>query len=205
MALRMTDKFGKAFFAKSQFSSGGNNMGSARTLKLKPLRGIELAAPGGDPWLVDRADPAQSVMTDFHERSAVTVAGDMPIDTALEHLKHAGVRSAVVIDTDKGQVLGMITAYDIQGEKPIRHLQAVGCTHRTCSRDDVLVRDIMEKVEDWQSVDMKDVERATIAMVLDAFKAIGRSHLAVVETSEVNGTRLRGLFSAAKILRILKD
>jgi CBS-domain-containing membrane protein len=180
-------------------------MSSSRSLKLKPLRGIELAAPGGDPWLVDRTDPAQSVMTDFHERSAVSVADDIPIDTALEHLKHAGVRSAIVVDADQRHVLGMITAYDIQGEKPIRHLQAVGCTHRTCSRDDVLVRDIMDKVEDWQVVDMKDVERGSIDMVLEAFKAVGRSHLAVVETSDVQGTRLRGLFSAAKIMRIVKD
>jgi CBS-domain-containing membrane protein len=180
-------------------------MGSARTFKLKPLRGTALAAPGGDPWLVDKTDPAQSVMTDFHERSAVTVADDTPIDTALEHLKHAGVRSAFVLDGDNRHVLGMITAYDIQGEKPIRHLQSVGCTHRTCSRDDVLVRDIMEKIDDWQAVDMKDVERGSIEMVLEAFKAIGRSHLAVVETSEVDGARLRGLFSAAKIMRIIKD
>jgi CBS domain containing-hemolysin-like protein len=187
------------------FSSGEIDMGLTGKLKLKPLRGIDLAAPGGDPWLVERIDPAQSVMTDFHERSAVTVAGDMPIDTALEHIKHAGVRSAIVVDSDRRQVLGMVTAYDIQGEKPIRHLQAVGCTHRTCSRDDVLVRDIMEKLEDWQAVDMKDVERATVDMVLEALKAIGRSHLPVVETSDDHGARLRGIFSAAKIMRIVKD
>jgi CBS-domain-containing membrane protein len=180
-------------------------MSSIRSLKLKALRGIDLAAPGGDPWLVDKTDPAQSVMTDFHERSAVTVAEDVPIDTALEHIKHAGVRSAFVLDGAKQQVLGIVTAYDIQGEKPIRHLQSIGGTHRTSSRDDVLVRDIMEKVEDWQVADMKEVERSSIEMVLELFKATGRTHLAVVETSEVHGTRLRGLFSAAKIMRIIKE
>jgi CBS-domain-containing membrane protein len=180
-------------------------MSTTRSLKLKPLRGIDLAAPGGDPWLVDKNDPAQSVMTDFQERSAVAVPGEAPIDSALEHIRHAGVRSAFVLDADGSHVLGIVTAYDIQGEKPIRHLQAIGCTHRTCSRDDVLVRDIMEKVEDWHVLDMKDVERGTIEQVNQVLAASGRTHIVVVETSETQGTRLRGLFSAAKIMRLLKD
>ena len=180
-------------------------MSTTRTLKLKPLRGIDLAAPGGDPWLVERSDPAQSVMTDFHERSAITVAADSPIDAALDHMRHAGVRAAFVLSENRAHVLGIITAYDIQGEKPIRHLQAIGCNHKTCSRDDVLVRDIMEKVEDWQVVEMKDVERSTIERVFETLNASGRTHMAVIETSETLGTRLRGLFSAAKIMRLLKD
>ena len=101
-------------------------MANTRSLELKPIPGITLAAPGGDPWLVSRTDPAHSVMTDFHERSAVVVPGDTPIDAALEHLKHTGTRSAFVVNKDGRHVLGMITAYDIQGEKPIRHLQSVG-------------------------------------------------------------------------------
>ncbi|MEQ1516024.1 MAG: CBS domain-containing protein [Usitatibacteraceae bacterium] len=180
-------------------------MGTTRSLELKSIPGSSLNAPGGDPWLVSRTDPAHSVMTDFHERSAVVVPGDSPIDAALEHLKHTGTRSAFVVSKDAKQVLGMITAYDIQGEKPIRHLQSVGCTHNTCSRDDVLVQDIMEKAADWQVADIKDVENSSIDMVLDLFRATGRTHIAVIENSPEHGARLRGLFSAAKIMRLLKN
>ena len=180
-------------------------MVNTRSLELRSIPGSTLAAPGGDPWLVSRADPAHSVMTDFHERSAVVVPGDAPIDAALEHLKHTGTRSAFVISKDGKQVLGMITAYDIQGEKPIRHLQAVGCTHNTCSRDDVLVQDIMEKASEWQVADIKDIENSTIDMVLTLFKTTGRTHIAVIENSADKGARLRGMFSAAKIMRLLKN
>lgn len=180
-------------------------MANTRSLELRPIPGITLAAPGGDPWLVSRTDPAHSVMTDFHERSAVVVPGDTPIDAALEHLKHTGTRSAFVVNKDGRHVLGMITAYDIQGEKPIRHLQSVGCNHNTCSRDDVLVQDIMEKAAEWQVADIKDIESSTIDMLLSLFKATGRTHIAVIEKSEEHGARLRGMFSAAKIMRLLKD
>ncbi|MBK6337222.1 MAG: CBS domain-containing protein [Betaproteobacteria bacterium] len=64
------------------------------------------------------------VMTDFRERSAISVREHSAIDAALEHMKHAGVRSAFVLDRDGQKVLGMITAYDIQG----------GSRCATCSR-----------------------------------------------------------------------
>lgn len=174
-------------------------------LQLQRVRGTRLAAPGGDPWLVDRSDPAQSVMTDFHERSAVTVAERMPIDDALEHMKHCGVRSAFVVDAAGSHVLGVVTAYDIQGEKPVRHLQALGGTHRTSARRDVHVRDIMTSVDQWNIVDIKDIARSTIGMVVDLFKGSGGTHIAVVETSDAHGQRLRGVFSIAKIMRLLRD
>jgi CBS domain containing-hemolysin-like protein len=180
-------------------------MSTTRSLSLKPVPGLKLGAPGGDPWLVSRADSAHSVMTDFHERSAVVVPAESPIDSALEHLKHTGVRSAFVISSDKQHVRGMITAYDIQGDKPIRHLQSVDGNHRSYSRDDVLVQDIMETIEEWQVADMKDIERSSIEMVLKLFKETGRTHIAVIEKSDEHGARLRGMFSAAKIMRLLKD
>jgi CBS domain-containing protein len=175
-----------------------------RSLRLARPTIAMLSIPGHDPWCVELTDPATAVMTDFHERSAVTVSEHAAIDKALEHMKHAGVRAAFAVDERLRKVVGMITAYDIQGEKPLRHLEIVGGTQLNCSRDDVLVRDIMEKVEDWQVVSMAEVEHATVGLVLDAFNQSGRSHIAVVEASEEYGERLRGLFSSARIKRLVE-
>jgi CBS-domain-containing membrane protein len=196
---------GYGIMGMSTFPSERNPMGQPRVLQLMPFKGASLAAPGGDPWLVDRMDPAQTVMTDFHERSAVSVAVQTPIDEALEHMKHNGVRSAFVVDDAGRHVVGMVTAYDIQGEKPIRHLQEIGGTHRTSSRSEVRVGDIMTPVDRWHVADMKDVVQATIGMVVDVFKSQGGTHVAVVESSETQGVRLRGVFSAARIMRLLRD
>ncbi len=177
----------------------------ARSLALKPLRGPSLASPGNDPWRVAASDAARTVMTDFRERSAISVSEDSPIDAALEHMKHTGVRSAFVLDRDGHKVLGLITAYDIQGEKPLRHMQAAGWTDRGSSREDVRVRDIMESAENWQVADINDVDHATVAMVLESFRRIGRTHIPVVEHRKGGAEHLRGVFSFAKTTRLLKS
>ena len=178
-------------------------MNPIRPLQLKRPKNTTLPVPGHDPWHVSLGDPAMAAMTDFHERAAVTIGAYAPIDAALDHMKHAGVRAALVEEEPQGQVVGMITAYDILGEKPMLHLQAIGCTPSTCSRDDVRVRDIMEKVADWQVVDMQDVEMATVGQMVELFRSGSRTHIAVMQTSAAHGERLRGLFSAAKISRLV--
>jgi CBS domain-containing protein len=173
-------------------------------LHLEQLRS-GLAAPRTGEWRVELKDPARSVMTDFNERGIVTVEGKLQVDAALEVMKHAGVRSAFVLDDDRRRVRGLITAYDVMGEKPLRHLQSVGCTHLTCSRDDVLVEDIMERAEGWPVARLEDVESATVASMLDVFQRTGRTHIAVVESAEGKEPCLRGVFSAAKILRLTEE
>jgi len=179
-------------------------MTKTKKLSLSSLYGTALEAPGGEPWTVSESDPVQSVMTDFHERSAVVVSIDSPIEVALEHMKHAGVRAAFVLSNDKTFVEGMITAYDIQGEKPYRHLQNIDATHRSSSHDVVHVRDVMDKVSEWQVLEMKDVEKSTIGMAMSLFESVGKTHIVVIERSKDHGARMRGLLSAAKIRRLLR-
>lgn len=166
-----------------------------------PLRKVpkpELPIPGTDPWFAAPGDPALTVMTDFRERTSVTVAQKAPIDAALEHMKHAGVRSAFVIDDQRRVVTGLITAYDIMGDKPVRHVQDQKSRHQ-----DVRVGDIMVPLAELPSVDIRDVESATVAAVADLFDRTGHTHLPVVESDGRGEPRLRGLLSAARVRRLL--
>lgn len=167
--------------------------------------GSGIDAPRSGTWQVKLDAPARSVMTDFCERNLVTVDGKIPVDAALEVMKHAGVRSAFVLDDRRERVLGLITAHDIMGEKPIRHLQAIGCTHRTCTRDDVKVEDIMDRAEAWHVVRLEHLEDATVGSLLDAFHRAGRTHLPVIEAPGGAAPRLRGVFSRAKLQRLTQD
>lgn len=166
-----------------------------KTLELITVRST-LAAPHSGNWRVELHDPARSVMTDFNEHGIVSVAETQQVDEALEVMRHAGVRSAFVMDDTRTSVQGLITAYDIMGEKPIRHLQAEGG-----AREDVIVSDIMDRAGDWQVVLLPEVDRATVGVVLDTFQKLGRTHLPVVE-EDGKELRLRGVFSAAKLLRL---
>jgi len=168
---------------------------AGKTLELLTVAAT-IAAPQHGPWRVELADPSRSVMTDFNETSVVRVPPTQQVDEALEAMRHAGVRSAFVIDDTRDVVLGMITAYDIMGEKPIRHLQTVGG-----AREDVLVSDIMDPADRWQVTHLDAVDHATVGVLLDTFATLGRTHLPVVEGAN-DTLRLRGLFSAAKVLRL---
>jgi CBS domain-containing protein len=168
---------------------------ATKTLELSNP-GSTIAPPRSGPWRVELTDPCRSVMTDFNERGMVRVPPSQQVDDALEAMRHAGVRSAFVVDAEGERVLGMITAYDIMGEKPIRHLQTVGG-----AREDVTVADIMDPAEDWQVTHLDAVDQANVGVLLDTFAKLGRTHLPVVEGAG-DALRLRGVFSAAKVLRL---
>lgn len=167
-------------------------------LKLKTVSGNSLPIPGVESWHVTGKDPALLVMTDFHWHSSVTVSENSTIDAALDHMKHTGVRCAFVIDGKMSEVVGMITAYDISGEKPVQHMRLT-----STPRSEILVKDIMQKIADWHVVNLKDIENATVADVLKVFTDSDVTHIPVMETNANNEQRLRGLLSFAKVKRLL--
>jgi CBS domain containing-hemolysin-like protein len=154
--------------------------------------------PGADPWYVSENDEALSVMIDFRSRTSVTVLENDNIDSALEHLKHTGVRCAFVVDQKKQGVVGMLTAHDILGEKPQQH-----CHIYRGKRCDIQVKDIMQKMSDWRVASLPVIAQSTVEDILNIFIRTGLTHLPVVETTANGHWRLRGLFSFAKIKRLL--
>src|ERR1700733_7259928 len=167
-------------------------------LLLTVAANTRLQIPGVEPWHADPQDPALTVMTDFRERTSVTVSDTAMIDEALEHMRHAGVRSAFTIDDQSRIVVGLITAYDIIGEKPMQYMQSAAIPRR-----EVLVRDIMHKISEWHVADIKQIERVTVAAVSNMFAEMRLTHVPVMETRETGEQRLRGLLSAAKVKRLL--
>lgn len=172
----------------------------AAKLELKSIQSDSLPIPGTEPWHVCAADPALSVMIDFRSRSSVTIPDTASLDEALGHMKHTGVRCAFVVDVPKKAVVGMLTAYDMLGEKPQQHMRFTGLSH-----GDVLVKDIMQKIGDWRVADIKGIELSTVNDVLEVLNDTGLTHLPVMETTDGNEQRLRGLFSFAKVKRLLVD
>ncbi len=169
-----------------------------KALVLRQTEDSDLPIPGADPWHVRPTDPAVTVMTDFRVTASITVVEAAGIDAALEHMRHTGVRCAFAIDPSRNVVVGLITAYDILGEQPIRHMQAASMQRR-----DVLVWHVMHRVADWAFLLLEDLEQATVGNLAALFDASGLTHIPVM-TADSNGSRrLRGLLSAAKIRRLL--
>jgi CBS domain containing-hemolysin-like protein len=161
-----------------------------------------ISVPINEPWQIELTDPAISAMTDFRVSALFKVSPEDTIEDALQKMKIAGLRLGFVIDDKSNFIKGIVTSYDIMGEKPMRYLQSMGFADSGVTHKDIQVKDIMEKVSDWISVEMQNVEISTVQSVLDVFQKTGRTHIPVLDTKEGKEHRLCGLFSSSKVLRL---
>jgi CBS-domain-containing membrane protein len=140
-------------------------------------------------------------MTDLRRMPPISVRIATPIDEALQGMIHSGVRFLFVVD-DGERLVGAVTSYDIQGEKPLLYLQSLDCTLHTCSRADVQVRHLMEPVDEWPVLLLRRVARVPLRHVAAELETLGRRHLVVVDREPgASGGTVCGLFSATQIER----
>lgn len=149
------------------------------------------------PQNVKLTDPALSVMTDLRSISVVNVRAMTSMEKANAKMIRYGVRTLLVLD-DADKVIGLLTASDVLGEKPVRFLQQVGGTHA-----DILVRDVMTLPRDLEVLKLEDVTKAKVGDILATLKAHGRQHAMAVEENADGSQTVRGLFSATQIARQL--
>ena len=150
--------------------------------------------------LPDRAtldDPALQVMTDLKAVTAVIVLSGDALDEAHRRMIQRGVRLLLVVDQDR-RVVGVITATDILGEKPMRVI-----AQRGVRREELLVRDVMSSQETLEVLDLAAVRTARVGHVVATLKRSGRQHALVVERDADGRHSVRGLFSATQIARQL--
>jgi len=141
-------------------------------------------------------DPAVNAMNDFTREYPVTVDEDRQIGAALRDMARLGVRSFLVVN--ESQVVGFITSYDIEGERPIQYIQQF----HDVRRNEVQVAQVMTRWHDLVTLSWPAVQSARVTDVLQALHDTDLMHLLVVET-ERDATTVRGLFSRARIERQL--
>jgi CBS domain-containing protein len=146
---------------------------------------------------VTLSDPAQRVMTDFAHAHPVTITEERRIDDALADMIRFGVRALLVVAG--GQVSGLITSYDIQGERPLQFLRSSTYTRH----DQILVGHIMTPWEKVPRIEWESVLEASVEDVLELFAATGATHLVVLETGAEGATVVRGLISRTRLERQL--
>jgi signal-transduction protein with cAMP-binding, CBS, and nucleotidyltransferase domain len=103
----------------------------------------------------------------------------------------------LVVDPDR-KVVGLITATDILGEKPMQVI-----AQRGISRAELVVRDIMTSQERLQALNLEDVRAAKVGHIVATLKAAGRQHAMVIEIDGAGRQTVRGMFSATRIAQQL--
>jgi CBS-domain-containing membrane protein len=168
-------------------------------LAASPLQtGAGYSQPGQVvPEKVTLDDAAESVMTDLTRVTAVIILPGDTVDEAHRRMIQRGVRLLLVVDQDR-KVVGLITATDILGERPV-----LTASQRGLRRDEVQVRDIMTPHERLEVLSMADIRAAKVGHVVATLKKAGRQHAIAVDVDAGGRQTVRGLFSATQIARQL--
>lgn len=142
--------------------------------------------------------PAMCVMTDLRQVSAATITADATLTEATKTMISRGVRLLLVVDVND-QVIGLITARDTHGDRPIKLVQERGFKH-----SELRVSDLMIAREDMDVLSVSDVLHSKVGHIISTLKDWGRQHALVAEKDPVTHVmRIRGIFSATQIGRQL--
>jgi CBS domain-containing protein len=164
----------------------------------------------GDPTLprrsildgqpIELGDPAIYAITDFKRDYPMTVDAERQIDEALSDMIRLGVR-ALLVSKDQ-RLVGLVTSYDIQGERPIQFLQGSNYSRH----QDIRVVDVMTPWDELEALDWESVETARASDLLAVFEHTNLTHLLVIEVEKkTSRCTIRALASRARLLRQLGD
>lgn len=140
--------------------------------------------------------PAMCVMTDLRQVTAATITPEATLAEATKTMISRGVRLLLVVDLND-DVVGLITARDTQGDRPIKLVQERGCKH-----SDLHVSDLMVPRENIDVLSVSEVLHAKVGHIVATLKDWGRQHALVADKDPTTHiTRIRGIFSATQIGR----
>ncbi len=170
-----------------------------RTYHALPIR--ELAAGAGfrrpvqaPAARVTSESPALQVMTDLTRVTPASIRPQAPLAGANQFMITRGVRLLLVVDEAQERVLGVITAADVLGERPMQV-----ATGRGLRRDELTVADVMTPAPQVEAIALAEAEAARVGHVLETLRRAGRQHLLVVDQDAM----VRGIFSLSQIARQL--
>ena len=118
--------------------------------------------------------PATETMTDFSSVFAETIGPDVPMDEANQLMIKRGIGLLLVIGATN-HVIGLLSARDIIGEKPMQYIQEHGGRH-----EDICVRDIMTPHDSLPTITMATVAHARVGNIVTTLKmAASRNDLSI--------------------------
>jgi flagellar biosynthesis/type III secretory pathway ATPase len=169
-----------------------------RPLPAQTLSGHVTVSRPDPPQAATVDSPALDVMTDLKRVHAAVIEPQASMESANDYMIQRGVRLLLVMRHDKS-LTGLITANDIQDEKPMRIVQERGIKH-----SEILVSDVMTRVDDLEAIAMDEVRSARAGHIIASLKGTGRHHALAIEIDAPGGrATVRGIFSLSQIARQL--
>lgn len=167
---------------------------SYRTLAFARVPDGTVCAETESRAVVDLDAPAVAVMTDFRHTRSLCISPRDDIDAALRCMKVGRVRMLLVA-SPSGRFLGLVTADDIRGARPI------GLPDDTL-HELTTVDQVMQPRRALQILPLSAIASARVGDVVVTLREIGQQHALVIDHRGA-GCEVRGLFSSAEIARRL--
>jgi len=145
---------------------------------------------------ISESSPAVMVMTDFSRVKPFQIGASASLEEIHEKMVSAGVRLLFVHD-DSQKMVGLLTSFDLLGEKPLLHIQNQGGT-----RNDIEARDIMTPIGKLEGIELSKIQAVTVGDIIEVCRNSRRHHMLVIE-KEGNNTNIRGLISSSQVSRSL--
>jgi CBS-domain-containing membrane protein len=151
-----------------------------------------------DGQVLRPSDPAILAVTDFTREHPVTIDAERQIDDALNDMIRVGVRALLVLKDQR--IVGLITSYDIQGERPLQFLQSSTYTHHR----DIRVAHVMTPWHALTAINWETLQSMRAGDLLQVLDHAGLTHLIVVEADRAaSSCMVRALASRARLIRQL--
>lgn len=148
------------------------------------------------PYEVDDVSldsPALLVFTDFKKSQPLMIDANTGAAEAEHEMRKAHVKLKFVVDTSL-EMVGIVSFRDLSSEAVIKAV-ADGV-----SRDDISVADLMRPRSKLRSLDVAELEEATVGDVIHTLQENGEQHCLV--TDQIHH-HIRGLISASDVARRL--
>jgi CBS domain-containing protein len=159
--------------------------------------GVRLCRPMQDQPMTTLDSPAMLVMTDLTRVAAAVASPGTTVDEANRYMMRRGVRMLLVVDEHE-LLIGIVTATDILGEKPVTLARERGVRH-----SDILVADVMTPANRLDAFDLHTVQGAYVRHVVASLQQTRRHHALVTQQDAAGGIEVRGIFSLSQIARQL--
>jgi hypothetical protein len=179
-------------------------LNSVETALLLPSRIRSIAAlrehsAENDVPNLEENNSAFCALTDFRHEYFTAVNADSSIDDALADMIRLGVRTLVVIqqriESVDPYLVGLITAHDIERERPHR-LRGTG---RLNWPQDVIVADVVTPWDELPLVNYESLRTMSALDLNEIFQSASLTHLLVIEMQGAELIVARGLLSRAAL------
>jgi len=133
------------------------------------------------------------IFTDFKKSQPLMIDSQSKATEAEHEMRKAHVKLKFVVDKSL-EMIGVISYHDLSPEAVIKIVA------RGTSRNELLVTDLMRHRLALRSIDISDLERATVGDVVHTLQENGEQHCLVIDRKKHH---IRGLISASDIARRL--